>query len=56
MSTPSSKPLLKKPQQVQSQVDEVVGVMQANIVKVMERGERIDTLVERTGTPPLLIL
>jgi len=32
-----------KAQQVQQQVDEVVGIMQDNIQKVMDRGERLDT-------------
>ena len=31
------------------QVDEVVGIMQDNIQKVMDRGERLDTLQVKTG-------
>ena len=38
-----------KAQQVQQQVDEVVGIMQDNIQKVMDRGERLDTLQVKTG-------
>ncbi|KAL6624293.1 synaptobrevin [Neocallimastix sp. 'constans'] len=37
-----------KAQQVQQQVDEVVGIMQDNIQKVMDRGERLDTLQVKT--------
>ncbi|KAJ3094279.1 hypothetical protein HDU96_001749 [Phlyctochytrium bullatum] len=35
-------------QQVQSQVDEVVGIMQENVNKVMQRGEHLDTLQNKT--------
>ncbi len=41
----------QNPQQtkvVQKQVDEVVGIMQDNIQKVMQRGEQLDTLQDRT--------
>ncbi|KAJ3223416.1 SNAP receptor, synaptobrevin, partial [Clydaea vesicula] len=34
--------------QVQNQVDEVVGIMQDNISKVMQRGEQLDTLQNKT--------
>ncbi|KAI8823169.1 synaptobrevin [Fimicolochytrium jonesii] len=34
--------------QVQNQVDEVVGIMQDNINKVMQRGEQLDTLQNKT--------
>ncbi|KAI8810248.1 synaptobrevin, partial [Cladochytrium replicatum] len=34
--------------QVQRQVDEVVGIMQDNINKVMQRGEQLDTLQNKT--------
>jgi vesicle-associated membrane protein 4 len=34
---------------VQQQVDEVVGIMQENIDKVMQRGERLDDLRGKTG-------
>jgi vesicle-associated membrane protein 4 len=33
---------------VKSEVDEVVGIMQGNIHKVMQRGEQIDQLQTRT--------
>lgn len=35
---------------VQSQVDEVIDVMQENISKVIERGERLDDLQDKSGT------
>lgn len=43
---------------VQNQVDEVIDVMQENITKVIERGERLDELQDKSGTaiPYLLIL
>jgi vesicle-associated membrane protein 4 len=34
--------------QVASEVDEVVGIMQGNIQKVMQRGETLDTLQDKT--------
>lgn len=34
---------------VKQQVDEVVGIMQTNIEKVMERGENLDNLQNKTG-------
>ncbi|KAL7746864.1 Vesicle membrane receptor protein (v-SNARE) [Sorochytrium milnesiophthora] len=37
-----------KTQQVQAQVNEVVGIMQNNIEKVMERGEKLDSLATKT--------
>ncbi|PVU86126.1 hypothetical protein BB559_006022 [Furculomyces boomerangus] len=37
-----------KAREVQQQVDEVVGIMQENINKVMEREERLDTLQTKT--------
>ncbi|TPX59688.1 hypothetical protein PhCBS80983_g02261 [Powellomyces hirtus] len=37
-----------KTNQVQNQVDEVVGIMQDNINKVMQRGEHLDTLQNKT--------
>jgi vesicle-associated membrane protein 4 len=37
-----------KTNQVQSEVDEVVGIMQGNIHKVMQRGEQIDSLQTKT--------
>jgi vesicle-associated membrane protein 4 len=39
---------------VQQQVDEVVGIMQENIDKVMQRGERLDDLRGKTGKVLLL--
>ena len=43
-------PRNQKTQQVQQQVDEVVGIMHENINKVMERGEKLDSLQTKTGT------
>ncbi|XP_035508646.1 vesicle-associated membrane protein 4 [Morone saxatilis] len=37
-----------KMKQVQSQVDEVIDVMQENISKVIERGERLDDLQDKS--------
>lgn len=37
------------PFRVQSQVDEVIDVMQENISKVIERGERLDELQDKSG-------
>lgn len=37
---------------VQSQVDEVIDVMQENISKVIERGERLDDLQDKSGEWP----
>ncbi|KAI8916444.1 synaptobrevin [Entophlyctis helioformis] len=37
-----------KTAQVQQQVDEVVGIMQDNIHKVMQRGEQLETLQNKT--------
>lgn len=34
---------------VQNQVDEVIDVMQENITKVIERGERLDDLQDKSG-------
>lgn len=39
---------------VQSQVDEVIDVMQENISKVIERGERLDDLQDKSGESPQL--
>ena len=38
-----------KAKQVRAQVDEVVGIMQNNIEKVMQRGEHLDSLNQKTG-------
>lgn len=34
---------------MQSQVDEVIDVMQENISKVIERGERLEDLQDKSG-------
>jgi len=34
---------------VQNEVDEVVDIMQSNIGRVMERGERLEDLHEKSG-------
>ncbi|KAJ3008967.1 UNVERIFIED_CONTAM: hypothetical protein HDU68_002883 [Siphonaria sp. JEL0065] len=39
---------MSKAAQVQAQVDETIGVMQDNIHKVMQRGETLETLNERS--------
>ena len=39
-----------KAKQVKEEVDQVVGIMHDNINKVMERGERLDSLQTKTGT------
>lgn len=41
---------------VQSQVDEVIDVMQENISKVIERGERLDDLQDKSGESPQHVL
>ena len=41
-----------KAKDVQAQVDEVVGIMHENINKVMERGEKLDSLQTKTGGLP----
>jgi vesicle-associated membrane protein 4 len=38
-----------KAKHVQQQVNEVVGIMQENIDKVMERGERVEDIHNKTG-------
>lgn len=37
------------PPRVQSQVDEVIDVMQENISKVIERGDRLEDLQDKSG-------
>ncbi|KAI9104763.1 synaptobrevin [Phlyctochytrium arcticum] len=37
-----------KSAQVQNQVDEVIGIMHNNIEKVMQRGERLESLQNKT--------
>jgi vesicle-associated membrane protein 4 len=34
---------------IQQQIDETVGIMRDNITKVAERGERLDSLQDKTG-------
>lgn len=38
-----------KTAQIQQQIDDTVGIMRENITKVSERGERLDTLQDKTG-------
>lgn len=38
---------------VKGQVDEVVGIMRTNIAKTIERGDRLDVLVDKTGAHDL---
>ncbi|XP_042561999.1 vesicle-associated membrane protein 4 isoform X1 [Clupea harengus] len=45
---PRFGPKNDKVRQVQSQVDEVIDVMQENISKVIERGERLDDLQDKS--------
>uniref|UniRef100_A0A3B5AE76 Vesicle associated membrane protein 4 n=1 Tax=Stegastes partitus TaxID=144197 RepID=A0A3B5AE76_9TELE len=45
---PRFGPQNDKIKQVQSQVDEVIDVMQENISKVIERGERLDDLQDKS--------
>nr|XP_057929099.1 vesicle-associated membrane protein 4 isoform X2 [Doryrhamphus excisus]XP_057929100.1 vesicle-associated membrane protein 4 isoform X2 [Doryrhamphus excisus]XP_057929101.1 vesicle-associated membrane protein 4 isoform X2 [Doryrhamphus excisus]XP_057929102.1 vesicle-associated membrane protein 4 isoform X2 [Doryrhamphus excisus]XP_057929103.1 vesicle-associated membrane protein 4 isoform X2 [Doryrhamphus excisus] len=45
---PRFGPQNDKLKQVQSQVDEVIDVMQENISKVIERGERLDDLQDKS--------
>ncbi|KAA1064841.1 SNAP receptor, synaptobrevin [Puccinia graminis f. sp. tritici] len=37
-----------KTQAIQAQIDDTVGIMRDNITKVAERGERLDTLQDKT--------
>ena len=48
--TPQNPPSSSKTAQVKNEVDEVVGIMQTNIHKVIERGEQLDTLQNKTGS------
>ena len=45
-----------KTKKVQNEVDEVVGIMNNNINKVMERGEKLDSLQTKTGIILIYIL
>uniref|UniRef100_A0A8C5PIS2 Vesicle associated membrane protein 4 n=1 Tax=Leptobrachium leishanense TaxID=445787 RepID=A0A8C5PIS2_9ANUR len=47
-SAPKFGPRNDKIRQVQNQVDEVIDVMQENITKVIERGERLDELQDKS--------
>lgn len=47
-SAPKFGPKNDKIRQAQNQVDEVIGVMQENITKVIERGERLDELQDKS--------
>nr|XP_015211956.1 PREDICTED: vesicle-associated membrane protein 4 [Lepisosteus oculatus] len=42
-------PVIDTFHRVQTQVDEVIDVMQENITKVIERGERLDELQDKSG-------
>ncbi len=44
-----SRPESDQMSQLQTQVDEVKGVMTQNIEKVMERGERLEDLIAQTN-------
>jgi hypothetical protein len=46
---PSQEGSPDKSKAVQAQVNEVVGIMQNNIERVMERGEKLDSLATKTG-------
>jgi vesicle-associated membrane protein 4 len=48
-SQDNKNPSQAKTARVQQQVDEVVNIMQENIDKVMQRGERLDDLRGKTG-------
>lgn len=48
-SGPRFGPRNDKIRHVQNQVDEVIDVMQENITKVIERGERLDDLQDKSG-------
>lgn len=45
-SNPSGNP---KTAAIQQQIDDTVGIMRENITKVAERGERLDSLQDKTG-------
>ena len=38
---------------IQAQIDDTVGIMRENITKVAERGERLDSLQDKTGASSL---
>ncbi|KAE8610745.1 hypothetical protein XENTR_v10012228 [Xenopus tropicalis] len=48
-SAPKFGPRNDKIRHVQNQVDEVIDVMQENITRVIERGERLDELQDKSG-------
>ena len=43
-------PNANKVKNVQAQVDEVFGIMQSNVEKVVDRGDKLDQLQSKTGT------
>jgi len=46
ISTPENKDAIKN---AQKEIDEARGIMNENIERVLERGERMDTLIDKTG-------
>uniref|UniRef100_A0A8H7XSQ5 V-SNARE coiled-coil homology domain-containing protein n=1 Tax=Psilocybe cubensis TaxID=181762 RepID=A0A8H7XSQ5_PSICU len=41
---------------IQAQIDDTVGIMRENITKVAERGERLDSLQDKTGESDSVVL
>lgn len=41
---------------IQAQIDDTVGIMRENITKVAERGERLDSLQDKTGSLFFVVL
>jgi len=51
VSPPQQLPIVTlSPLRVQGQVSGVIGIMKENISKVMDRGEKLETLEEKSGT------
>ena len=48
-SNPSGSQGNPKTAAIQQQIDDTVGIMRENITKVAERGERLDSLQDKTG-------
>lgn len=48
-SNPSGSQGNAKTAAIQQQIDDTVGIMRENITKVAERGERLDSLQDKTG-------
>jgi vesicle-associated membrane protein 4 len=46
------QPGASKTAAIQQQIDDTVGIMRENITKVAERGERLDSLQDKTGARP----